>query len=154
MYALMALIMLPWIGVLWVSLPDRVVSHNYRLAWVGFDVLLVAAMARTAWLSWRRSPFVVNVASSTATLLLVDAWFDVTTAPRHQVMRSIGLALLVELPAAVLSLVIAGRAQEQIARTHALRPARGPRRGWRRWRRRIALKDDEASPSPVRSDFS
>src|SRR5512143_3036291 len=75
LYLLMALIMLPWVGLLTVSLPDRVVSHNYRMAWVGFDVLLVVSMTRTAWLAWRRSPFVVNVASTTATLLVVDAWF-------------------------------------------------------------------------------
>ena len=51
---------------------------------MGFDVLLCGALARTAWLAWRRSPFVVNVASATAALLVVDAWFDVTTSPGGQ----------------------------------------------------------------------
>jgi hypothetical protein len=127
LYLVMSIAMVPWIGVLMVSLPDRVVSHNYRLAWVGFDVLLVAAMVRTAWLAARRSPFVVNVASATATLLVVDAWFDVTTAPRREMFQSFTLAVLVELPAAVLSLVIAGRAQVVIARTGAVR---GPHERW------------------------
>ena len=124
----MSLVTLPYIGVLLVTLPDRVVSHNYRLTWVGFDLLLVLAMARTAWLAWQRSPFVVNVASATATLLLVDAWFDVTTSPRREVVWSFVLAVLVEIPAALLSLGIASRAQIQIARTGAV-PAHGE--AWR-----------------------
>jgi hypothetical protein len=121
LYLAMSLILLPWTVVLLTTLPDRAVSQNYRLAWVGFDVLLLLSMIRTAWLAWRRSPFVVNVASATATLLVVDAWFDVTTAPAHELVQACLLALLVELPLAVLSLLIAGRAQVQIARTGALR---------------------------------
>jgi hypothetical protein len=119
-YLIMSLATLPYLVVLATTLPDRVVSHNYRLTWVGFDVLLVLAMTRTAWLAWHRSPFVVNVASATATLLLVDAWFDVTTSPRQDVMVSFLLAIFVEIPAALLSLGIAGRAQIQIAKTGAV----------------------------------
>jgi len=136
LYLAMALAMLPWIAVLLVTLPDRAVSHNNRLTWIGFDVLLVGAMSRTAWLAWRRSPFVVNVASATATLLVVDAWFDVTTAPAHEVVQAFLLAVLVELPAAVLSLVIAGRAQLVIARTGVIRPRRDSFAVRMRWRPR------------------
>lgn len=122
LYLALACALVPWVVYLGLTLPDRAVSHNYRLAWVGFDVLLLGALARTSWLAWRRSPFVVNVASATATLLVVDAWFDVATSqsgmPRLIAVLS---ALLVELPAAVLSLVIAGRAQIVIARTGAIR---------------------------------
>lgn len=114
-YLVMSLAMLPWIVVLYQTLPDRALSRNYRWAWVGFDVLLMLALGRTAWLAWRRSPFVVNVASATATLLLVDAWFDVMTANRRTLVEACVLALLVELPLAVLSLLIATRAQGMIA---------------------------------------
>jgi len=124
LYLVMAVVTLPYIGVLLATLPDRVVSQNNRLTWVGFDVLLVAAMFRTAWLAWHRSPFVVNVASATATLLIVDAWFDVTTSPPGDLLWSFALAMFVEIPAALLSLGIAGRAQLQIARTGAIRPHR------------------------------
>lgn len=123
-YLLLAAGMVPWIVVLALSLPDRAVSHNYRLAWVGFDLLLAVSIARTAWLAWRRSPFVVNVASATAALLVVDAWFDVSTAADEALLKACLLAALVELPLATLSMVIAGRAQVQIARTGAVRPAR------------------------------
>jgi hypothetical protein len=117
-YALLALALVPWVVWLAWTLPERSVSAHYRLAWVGFDVLLCGALARTAWLAWRRSPFVVNVASATAALLVVDAWFDVTTSPGGQdLLVSTATALGVELPLAVFSLVIAARAQIQIARS-------------------------------------
>jgi hypothetical protein len=117
-YALLALALVPWVVWLAWSLPERTVSEHYRLGWVGFDVLLCGALARTAWLAWRRSPFVVNVASATAALLVVDAWFDVTTSPGGQdLVVSALTALCVELPLAVFSLVIAARAQIQIARS-------------------------------------
>jgi hypothetical protein len=132
MYLVMSLFMAPWIVVLYQTLPDRAVSHNYRLAWVGFDVILMLAMGRTAWLAWRRSPFVVNVASATAALLVVDAWFDVMTAPRHSMFTACLLALAVELPLAVLSLVLSGRAQRMIATTGAL-----PSRSWQTSARRL-----------------
>jgi len=133
LYLAMGLVLAPWTVVLLQTLPNRAVSHNYRLAWVGFDVLLMLSMCRTAWLAWRRSPFVVNVASATAALLVVDAWFDVTTAPVHGILQACVLALFVELPAAVLSLLIAGRAQVQIARGAVL--PREPRL-WRMWEQR------------------
>jgi len=133
LYLAMSLVLAPWTVVLMRTLPDRAVSHNYRLAWVGFDVLLVLSMTRTAWLAWRRSPYVVNVASVTTTLLVVDAWFDVTTAPARGLMQACVLALFVELPAAVLSMIIAGRAQRQIARSGAAPP---PSRLLELWLRR------------------
>jgi hypothetical protein len=119
-YGLLAVAIVPWIIWLAWSLPERSVSAHYRLAWVGYDVLLCGALARTAYLAWRRSPFLVNVASATATLLVVDAWFDVTTSPGGEdLLVSALLALLVELPLAVLSLLLAGRAQLEIARRGA-----------------------------------
>jgi hypothetical protein len=121
-YFLMAALMVPWIVVLTQTLPDRAVSANFRLAWVGFDIALTLALARTAWLTYRRSPFVVNVASGTATLLVVDAWFDVTTSPRGEPLAgAVAAALLVELPLAALSVVLARRSQVEIARTGAVR---------------------------------
>ncbi len=127
LYLLLAAALVPWVVYLAVTLPDREVSENYRLAWVGFDVFLLGALARTAWLAWRRSPFVVNVASVTAALLLVDAWFDVATStPGLHLLLAVVSAALVELPAAVLSMLIAARAQAEIARTGAIRAQRLP----------------------------
>jgi hypothetical protein len=125
-YAALAVAIIPWIVWLAWTLPERSVSSHYRLAWVGFDVLLGGALARTAWLAWRRSPFVVNVAAATAALLVVDAWFDVTTSPGGaDLVVSALQAVLLELPLAVFSLIISGRAQIEIARTGAV-----PRPRW------------------------
>jgi hypothetical protein len=144
-YAILAVAIIPWIVWLAWTLPERSVSSHYRLAWVGFDVLLCGALARTAWLAWRRSPFVVNVAAATATLLIVDAWFDVTTSPGgHDLVVSALLAVLVELPLATFSLVIAGRAQIEIARTGAVRQ--------RRWLRSVDPADPGSMVSRVTTE--
>ena len=51
------------------------------MAWTGPDVVMAAGLAATAWLGVRRDRRMAFPAASTATLLLVDAWFDVCTAP-------------------------------------------------------------------------
>ena len=115
-YLLLAVGLLPWLVVLAVTLPDRQINHDYRLAWVGFDVLLLATLSRTAWLSWRRSPYVVIVASMTSALLIADAWFDVTTSgTEHERYFAIFTAVMIELPLAAFSMRLARRAQRVIA---------------------------------------
>jgi hypothetical protein len=121
-YLVLALLLLPWMLVLAVELPDRQLSQNYRLAWVGFDLMLLVVLSRTAWLAWRRSPYLVIVASVAAALLIVDAWFDVTTASSDdQRYFAIATAVLVELPLAAFSIRLARRAQQVLA------AASGPR---------------------------
>ncbi len=143
-YLAMAVILTPWIVVLAMTLPDRALTANYRLAWVGFDLLLVVSLARTAWLAYRRSPFVVNVASAAATLLVVDAWFDVTTSPPGDALAvALAAAVFAELPLAGFSMVLAYRAQIEIARTGALR--RRPRE-----RRAERAHGDAGRPVPDR----
>jgi hypothetical protein len=115
-YLILATLLLPWLVILAIKLPDRQINQNYRLAWVGFDLLLLVALGRTAWLAWRRSPYLVIVASITAALLLVDAWFDVTTsATERDRIFAIGAAVLIEIPLAVFSLRLARHAQQRIA---------------------------------------
>jgi hypothetical protein len=59
-----------------------------------------------------------------STLLVVDAWFDITTASGHgEVVRSVLLASVVELPLAAYCLVLAIRS-ERLGRV-----ARGQREG-------------------------
>jgi hypothetical protein len=122
-YLVLAAGMLPWLVLLAVVLPDRQVTHNYRLAWVGFDLMLLAALARTAWLAWRRSPYLVNIASVTATMLVIDAWFDITSAATaHQRWFAVATAGFVELPLALFSIRLARRAQTAIANRRGLPP--------------------------------
>lgn len=78
-FALGALALIPWVAYLGVSLPATVRVAE-RTAWIGFDIGLMAMFALTAVLAHRRSPRVAQAATATATMLLVDAWFDIFTS--------------------------------------------------------------------------
>jgi hypothetical protein len=99
-FVLFSAIMVPWTIYLGLSLPMRENSPHYDIAWVGFDVLLLVALASTGYLALRRSPYLAIAAAATATLLVVDAWFDIMTSPRRQLPQAITSALLIELPLA------------------------------------------------------
>ncbi len=100
LFALFSLILLPWTIYLGETLPSRQLSPNYDTAWAGFDVILLIALASTAYFALRRSRYLSTAATATATLLVVDVWFDVLTTPSAQRPESIVLAVLVELPLA------------------------------------------------------
>ena len=100
LFALLSLLLVPWTVYLARSLPSQQVSTNYDAAWAGFDVLLALALASTAYFALRQSVYLATAASATATLLVVDAWFDVLTTPGVQRIESVLLAVLVELPLA------------------------------------------------------
>lgn len=107
-YTAAAAALLPWIFYLAATLPRRQFDRHYRAAWVGFDIILVYAIVRTAYMAFRVDPRVQFPATATAVLLFVDAWFDLTTsANRGQFFEALVLALLVEIPAALFSLHLA-----------------------------------------------
>ncbi len=110
LFLVLSIGLLPWIVYLAFSLPTREVANHYRTSWVGFDVFLVIVMARTAWLGFKGRRQVELTAVVTATLLIVDAWFDVTTAqPGWPRAEALLLAGFVELPTALLALYISRR---------------------------------------------
>ena len=95
LYTAAAAALLPWIVYLAVTLPRRNTDLHYRAAWVGFDALLVVALARTAYMAFRVDPRITFSATVTATLLFVDAWFDITTSgSRSQLLEALVLAVL------------------------------------------------------------
>jgi hypothetical protein len=100
-FAVLGAATIPWTVYLAMSLPDQARNHHYRVAWVGFDILLIVVLLGTAYAAWRGRRIVGLLAASTATMLVADAWFDVTTSRRSEVPRAIVLALLVELPLAI-----------------------------------------------------
>ncbi len=106
---LSALLLVPWIAYLAVSLPHRYVAHNWDLAWIGFDILLFVLLSATALLGYLRRQLVMLTAFATGVVLVCDAWFDVMTSDGAERAWSAGTALLVELPLAVL--LIAGALQ-------------------------------------------
>ena len=95
-----SVVLIPWIVYLGFSLPARQVSRHYGVAWVGFDVFELIALSATGYLALRRSRFLALASASAATLLVCDAWFDILTSPRRQVLESVVLAVVIELPLA------------------------------------------------------
>jgi hypothetical protein len=99
---------IPWIVLLGIKLPRHYMAGHWRLTWVGFDIVLLGCLALTAWLAWRRRQAVIVAAFITATLLICDAWFDITTASGHaDVIVAVASALLLELPLAALLFSVA-----------------------------------------------
>lgn len=99
-----------WIGVLAVTLPRYYRAGDWRGAWVGFDVAELLVFTTTAWAAWRGRQLLIMCLVVLATLLLADAWFDVTLNVRTSgFMFSLLSALLVEIPLAVIAITGARR---------------------------------------------
>jgi hypothetical protein len=100
--------LVPWTLYLTYTLPARHVTHDWNVAWAGFDVAITSALVATAigvrfcgaWLE-------ATAAVSTA-LLVADAWFDVVMAGSgSERQEAILLAVVAELPLALFCLWIA-----------------------------------------------
>jgi len=110
LYLLAAVALLPWIVYLAVTLPRRSLDVHYRASWVGFDILLVVALARTAYMAFKVDARIQLTATAAATLLIVDAWFDVTTSHgRTNVLEAVLLAMFAEIPIAMFCIFVARR---------------------------------------------
>ena len=112
LFGLFSVVLLPWIIYIGFSLPSRQLSPNYDIAWAGFDVMLLGALAATAYFALRRSRYLSTAASAAAAMLVVDAWFDVMTTPTNERLQSIVLAAVVELPLAAVCLWLSYHTQQ------------------------------------------
>jgi hypothetical protein len=120
LFLVLAAVTVPWVLYLGLTLPDRSLARHYDIAWVGFDVMLVLALLSTGWLAARGRDHVELPAVATATLLVVDAWFDVlTSAGPAQMVVAVLSAVLVELPLAALCVWLVVHAEQ--VRTQRLR---------------------------------
>lgn len=126
-FAVFSLILLPWTICLAYWLPSRQVSSHYDIAWAGFDVLLLAMLASTGYFALRRSRYLATAAAATATLLAVDAWFDVMTSPPGQFLESVALAVLIELPLASVCVWLSYHTQQLAERRVVLLMRRNPK---------------------------
>lgn len=100
---LCAAVLIPWTALLFAALPGHYVANHWQLAWGGFDLGLGLALAATAVMVARRSPFAEVTATITGTLLCCDAWFDVLTARGlADTAQAVISAVLIELPLAAL----------------------------------------------------
>jgi hypothetical protein len=111
-YALVAcgLALLPWLVVLATGLPATASAPHWTVAWVGLDAMEAAGLISTGLLTLRRHPARSVAAAATAMLLLVDAWFDVTTSTGTDFTIALLMALLAELPLAAACGTLAVRA--------------------------------------------
>lgn len=97
------LALLPWLYVLATGLPATATAAHWPVAWVGLDALEALGLIATGLLAARADRRHALTAAATATLLVVDAWFDTTTAaPGGDFATAVALALGVELPLAAL----------------------------------------------------
>jgi hypothetical protein len=78
-FGLGALALIPWMAYLGMTLPstERIPE---RTAWIGFDVGLMIMLGLTGLLAHRRSIRLAQASMATATMLVVDAWFDIFTS--------------------------------------------------------------------------
>ena len=135
-----AIALIPWTIYLGLTLPNSYTAQHWQATWVGFDVLLLAFMIATAVLGFAQHHLLTLFAFATGVLLVCDAWFDVLTARRGDLVVSVLIAALGELPLAVVLLVGALR----IARLQA-RPFS---RAWWPFPRRRRVVGVRPGPSP------
>ena len=111
------------------ALPSEHRAAHWDIAWVGFDVALALLLLTVAVAAWRRSPWLEGAATATATLLFADAWFDVlTSSSRPELVVSISEAAFVELPLAILCLLLARDAERSLRAAPRTRSASVPPR--------------------------
>ena len=133
----------PWIVYLAVTLPGRSRADDYDIAWVGFDSAMFFVLAALAYCAMRRKPATGAIAAVAATMLVVDAWFDVVTTdegPRFD--WAVISAVFAELPLAIACAWVAVNAERVRVRAY--------RRLRLRWER--ALDIAHASEATSSSD--
>jgi hypothetical protein len=112
-YALVGcgLALLPWLLVLATGLPGTATAPHWSYAWTGLDALEAVGLITTGLPAVRGGHPRAPVAAATATLLVVDAWFDTMTAATYRdLMSALAMAVCAELPLAVLCMVMSVRA--------------------------------------------
>lgn len=126
-YLIVAAGLIVWTVFLALSLPKENLEHHYRLTWTGFDLILVLAIYLTAHRAFRLDARVIYPATVVATLLVADAWFDITTSTSAaDATQALILALVVELPAAAFSLYVAHRVGRRVRELARLGQVTGP----------------------------
>jgi hypothetical protein len=109
-YIIAGVLLVTWRFMLSVTLPVRHLSRHWDLAWVGFDLGMLLAIALTVYFAQKRSWRVSLSAMSLFTFLVIDGWFDILTSkPGQQMNSAIWSAVLIEFPLAIISLRLAYR---------------------------------------------
>jgi hypothetical protein len=92
-----------WIGVLVLTLPDRFTSSDWQAVWIGLDIAELIGLAAIGWAAWRQRQVLIFFMIMTGTLLLCDAWFDLTLSyGSSDFTMSVVTAVVAEFPLALL----------------------------------------------------
>ncbi|MEY9946506.1 hypothetical protein [Kitasatospora sp. GAS1066B] len=111
MLTVLGLAMVPWLFFLHAGLPATAQAAHWAWTWTGLDALEAVGLLSTGLLLRRGDRRAGLTSAATATLLLVDAWFDtMTAAPGGELTASVLMAMGAELPLAVLCARLAVRA--------------------------------------------
>lgn len=115
-----------WIFYLSGTMPSVTVAYNWNLAWLALDGFEALVALLTAVFLFRGSPFAALSAAAFSTSLCIDALFDVATAGQGPPLVTAVLeAVLVELPFAVISGVLAIKLVSPIGRLPGQVPDEG-----------------------------
>jgi hypothetical protein len=94
--------LIPWTLIYISQLPEHHTAKHWNLAWAGFDLALCVSLGFTAWWALRERALLIVGLIVSSTLLLCDAWFDVTTSlDTHDERVTLATGLGIELPLAV-----------------------------------------------------
>lgn len=112
-FAAAAVLETAWTAYLGWRLPRHYVANHWDVAWVGIDSLQVLTLLAAAWAAWRRRAVLMLFACACGTLLVVDAWFDVTTARYRDVDESLWF-LALEVPLAAVMFWVTWRIHRRL----------------------------------------
>lgn len=147
------LVLAGWIGILILTLPDRFTSSDWRAVWVGLDIAELVGLAAIGWAAWRQRQVLIFFMMMTGTLLLCDAWFDLTLSYGSSgFTTSVVTAVVAEFPLAFLLFIGARRLVRATVQTvMQLAGIAGPVPPL--WRvPLLAAGLDEALPAPLRQE--
>jgi hypothetical protein len=129
----------PWIVYLALTLPGHQRTVDYDIAWVGFDCAMCVVLAALAYCALRRKPATEPLAAVAATMLVVDAWFDIVTSEEGtHLMFAVLSAVLAELPLAIICAWVAVNAERVQERAY--------RRLRMRWESAVQLARANGAP--------
>ena len=107
LYGIACGVLIPWTIFLAYVLPKNYFSHNWDIAWTGFDIFELLLFGLSATLIIKRSVWACLSSLALSVVIFIDSWFDVLTAkPGRPRTRSILDALIIELPIATISLIV------------------------------------------------
>jgi hypothetical protein len=101
-----AVALVPWSIALTMQLPAHHVARHWDVAWAGFDAGMAVVLIATVVAAVRGSGWLTGLAMAAAAMLVCDAWFDVVTSAPDERWVAVASALVVELPLAVVCVLV------------------------------------------------